>query len=186
MDKEKAIVAVVGDGIIEPGSPKELLAEELGRRLIDHGYRLLTGGLGGVMAAAARGARSSSRHTSGDIIGILPDDDVVEVNPWIDIAVPTGLGHGRNAIVAHADAIVAVGGGAGTLSEMCFAWLHDRLVIALACPGWSGRVAGAPLDERKRFESIPDDQVWRASDPAQVLILLEDHLSRYRAALDLS
>ncbi len=138
------------------------------------------------MAAAARGARGSSCHTSGDIIGILPDDDVVEVNPWIDIALPTGLGHARNSIVAHADAVVAVGGGAGTLSEICFAWLHDRLIIALDCPGWSARVAGAPLDGRRRFETMDDDQVWRAADPAQVLILLEDHLPRYRASLDLS
>ncbi len=186
MEKRKAIVAVVGDGIIEPGSTKESLAEDLGRRLVDHGYRLLTGGLGGVMAAAARGARGSSRHAPGDIVGILPEDDAVEVNPWIDIAIPTGLGHARNTIVARADAVVAVGGGAGTLSEICFAWLHDRLVIALECAGWSGRVAGTPLDERKRFETIPDDRIWSAADPAQVLILLEDHLPRYRAALELS
>lgn len=92
----KPIIAVIGDAQVEPGGDCDLFAETVGRLIIDSGYRLQTGGRGGVMEAAGRGARSSAKWRPGDIISILPGYDADEANPYTDIALPTGLGHGRN------------------------------------------------------------------------------------------
>jgi uncharacterized protein (TIGR00725 family) len=111
-----AYVAVVGPG---DGSAPELeVAEEIGAGLAALGAVVVTGGLGGVMEAASRGAKSRRGRT----LGLLPGDDRTAANGWVDIAVATGLGELRNGLVVRAaDAVVAVGGGAGTLSEIALA-----------------------------------------------------------------
>ena len=103
-------------------SDKFNIAFEIGKALIDNGYRIQTGGLGGVMRAACYGAKSSEKYKEGDIIALVPSFDINEVNEFADIVIPTGLDVMRNALVANASAVVAIGGGAGTLSEMAFAW----------------------------------------------------------------
>src|SRR3954453_7123843 len=105
-------VAVVGPG---DASPDELrTAEEVGAGLAGAGAVVVTGGLGGVMEAACRGARSRHGHT----VGILPGDDRDAANAWVEIAIATGMGELRNGLVARAaDAVVAIGGGHGALSE---------------------------------------------------------------------
>lgn len=127
------------------------IAEEVGRLLVDHGLRIVTGGLGGVMEAASRGGRSSKRWTPGTVIGILPTYDPLTANTWVDIVIPTGLGHARNiVVVASADVVVAVGGRSGTLSEIAIAWTLGRHVIAVAgTGGWSQSLAGRPIDDRR-------------------------------------
>ena len=93
-------------------------AEEAGRLLAAAGARVVCGGLGGVMEAACRGARSEG----GTTIGLLPGTDREDANGWVVLALPTGLGEGRNALIVRAaDAVVAIGGGFGTLSEIAFA-----------------------------------------------------------------
>ena len=106
-------VAVVGPG---DASPQELqAAEEVGAGLADAGAVVVTGGLGGVMEAACRGARSRRGHT----VGILPGEDRDAANGWVEIALTTGIGELRNGLVVRAaDALVAIGGGHGTLSEV--------------------------------------------------------------------
>jgi uncharacterized protein (TIGR00725 family) len=141
MDGRRHAIAVIGDGDTAPGALGCRLAEETGQRLVDAGFRVVTGGLGGVMEAACRGARSSPSHVPDSIVGILPGHDASDANPYVDVAVPTGLGHTRNLLVAHADAVVAVGGGAGTLSEMAMAWVFGRLIVAFRIDGWSGKLA---------------------------------------------
>src|SRR5207253_1003086 len=116
----KRTIAVLGDAGCLPDSLSVQLAEELGCKLIDAGFRIVTGGLGGVMASACRGAHLSTHYQPGDTIGILPGTDPATANPYVDVAVPTGLDFARNSIVPHADAAIAIGGGAGTLSEICF------------------------------------------------------------------
>jgi len=127
------------------------VAEEIGRLLVDHGLRVVTGGLGGAMEAASRGTRASVRWTPGTVIGILPTYDPHTANPWVDIIIPTGLGHARNVVVvASADVVLAVGGRAGTLSEIALAWTLDRHVIAVAgTGGWTQSLAGQPIDDRR-------------------------------------
>lgn len=162
-------VAVIGGAGVRPTEPAWTLARELGRALIDARYRLVCGGMGGVMEAACRGGRSSVMHQDGDILGLLPGLDPAAGNPWLDVAIPTGLGHGRNALVARSDAVVAVGGGAGTLSELAMAWIHDRVILAYRGSGWSGRLADERFDGRVRFLDRPDDRVIGVDTAAEVL-----------------
>ncbi len=177
--RRAATIAVIGDARVPTDDQRYLIAEELGRGIIDHGYRLLTGGMGGVMEAACRGARSSTSWREGDIIGVLPGSDPDVANPFVDIVVTTGLDHGRNQVVAQSAAVVAVGGGAGSLSELAFAWIYRRLVIALRCSGWSGRLADQRIDERARYPEIEEDCVYGADDAKEALKLLERYLPLY-------
>ena len=119
-------VAVVGPG---DASPQELAsAEDVGAGLAALGAVVVTGGLGGVMEAASRGARSKRGHT----LGILPGEDRETANAWVEIALATGLGELRNGLVVRAaDALVAVGGGHGTLSEVALALKLGRPVVGL-------------------------------------------------------
>jgi uncharacterized protein (TIGR00725 family) len=118
--------------VIGSGSEHEARAEEVGRLLAERGCTVVTGGLGEVMAAAARGAKSAG----GTTIGILPGESRSTANEWIDHAVVTGLGHARNfAVAASGDGVIAVGGSWGTLAEIAFAMRLDRPVVILE-PGW--------------------------------------------------
>ena len=123
----RAQVAVIGSGAEHEGR-----AEEVGRLLAERGCTVVTGGLGEVMEAAARGAKA----VGGTTIGILPGESRHEANAWIDHAVVTGVGHARNlAVVASGDAVIAVGGRWGTLAEIGFAHVLGRPVVILD-PGW--------------------------------------------------
>lgn len=109
-------IAVIGPA---QASPDELAAaEEIGRRLGAAGHVVVTGGHGGVMEAASRGAAIAD----GTVVAILPGPTRAEANPFVSIAVPTGLGELRNGLlVRSADAIICVGGSWGTLSEVALA-----------------------------------------------------------------
>ena len=121
-------IAVIGSGAERAGQ-----AEEVGRLLAEAGCVVVCGGLGEVMAAAARGAQSAG----GTTVGVLPGESPRDANEWIDYAVATGTGHARNlAVVASCDAAVAVGGRWGTLAEIAYARLLGRPVVVLE-PGWA-------------------------------------------------
>tara|TARA_R110002012_G_scaffold137042_3_gene291518 strand:+ start:53258 stop:53824 length:567 start_codon:yes stop_codon:yes gene_type:complete len=175
----RSTIAIIGDAGVKPHSSAYNAARDLGTLAIDHGFRIVTGGLGGVMEAACLGAHESSVYREGDTIGILPQDDPNQANPWVDISIATGINHARNALVANADAVVAVGGGAGTLSEIAFAWTSRRLVVALDVPGWGSRLAGTLLDQRVRYCDIPDDQIFPAASPAAAIALIVERLPMY-------
>jgi uncharacterized protein (TIGR00725 family) len=116
----------------------EARAQEVGRLLAERGCTVVTGGLGEVMAAAARGAKAAG----GTTIGILPGETQDEANAWIDHVVVTGIGHARNlAVVASGDAVIAVGGSWGTLAEIGFASRLGRPLVVLE-PGW--QIEGVP------------------------------------------
>jgi uncharacterized protein (TIGR00725 family) len=138
-------VAMIGDSDAAPAALTA--AEAIGVFLAENGIALITGGHGGVMEAAARGAVSRGGLT----IGILPDTGFGGANPWCRIVLPTGLGHARNVLCALAgDLVIAIGGGAGTLSELAFAWLHGRPILALAGhDGWVDRLGETPIDARE-------------------------------------
>lgn len=121
------VVGVIGESQFSDPS-HEAAAEETGRLIAQSGWVLVCGGLTGVMEAACRGARNAGGLT----VGILPNDDRDEANPYVTIAVPTGLGQGRNVVIAlMADALIAVGGGFGTLSEIGHALRAGKPVIGL-------------------------------------------------------
>lgn len=122
----RRIIAVIGGRRADKTLLKE--AEEVGRLIAEHGAVLVCGGLDGVMEAASRGAKVRGGLT----IGILPQNDAREANEHIDIPIVTGLGIGRNVIIARtADALIAVGGEYGTLSEIAFALQMGKPVIGI-------------------------------------------------------
>jgi uncharacterized protein (TIGR00725 family) len=151
-------VAVVGDGDPRGPDAHRLLewAEEIGLELARGGATVITGGLGGVMRAACRGARGGG----GTTIGILPGADASEANEYVSLPLPTGLGVVRNlVVVTAADAVVAVGGRHGTLSEIGLALRMGRHVVALS--SW-------------RVESehrLGGPRVHRARDPREAVTL---------------
>jgi len=123
-------VAVAGAGACDAAI--EHAAEEVGARIAQAGAVLVCGGLGGVMAAACRGARSAG----GTTVGLLPGESRADANSWVSVAVPTGLGELRNGLVVRAgDALIAVGGEYGTLSEIALALKLGRPVIGLGTWG---------------------------------------------------
>jgi uncharacterized protein (TIGR00725 family) len=124
---DKTYVAVIGPG---DASEDELAsAEAVGRGLAQRGVTIVTGGLGGVMAAASKGAREAG----GTTVGILPGLDRSAANPWVEVAIPTGLGELRNGLVVRAaDAVIAIGGGHGTLSEIGLALKANTAVIGIS------------------------------------------------------
>jgi uncharacterized protein (TIGR00725 family) len=117
-------------------------AEVIGRALARAGAVLVCGGLGGVMEGACRGAKA----LRGTTVGILPGTDRAAANDFVDIVLPTGLGEARNAlVVGAADAVIAVGGEFGTLSEMALALKAGTPVIGLAT--WELARAGRSVDD---------------------------------------
>ena len=120
------IIAVIGDSFCPAEEAK--LAEAVGEQLAQRGVTIICGGLGGVMEGVCRGAKAKGGLT----IGILPGEDPNTANQWVDIPIATGVGYGRNmAVVKSAQAVIAIGGNYGTLSEIAYALKSGIPVIGL-------------------------------------------------------
>jgi uncharacterized protein (TIGR00725 family) len=125
MDDSKTI-AIIGARSCD--AEVSVLAEQMGLLLAENGYNLICGGLGGVMEAVCKGARSKN----GITIGILPGNNPGDANQYVDIPIATGIGVSRNLIIIHsAVAVIAISGGFGTLSELAFALQLEKPVIGL-------------------------------------------------------
>lgn len=119
-------ISVIGAGVCDADTAS--IAEEVGRLIARAGAVLICGGLGGVMEAACRGAKEAG----GATIGILPGVERGDGNPYLDYEILSGVGHGRNlAVAASGDAVIAIGGGFGTLSEIGLARKCGRPVVLL-------------------------------------------------------
>jgi len=126
MINKKKFIAVIGGN--EPSTEEAQVAEEVGRELARRGAVLVCGGLGGVMEAACRGAQAESGLT----IGILPGESRQSANPYVQIPIVTGMGYARNlAVVKSSQAVIAIGGSYGTLSEISHALQSGIPVIGL-------------------------------------------------------
>ncbi|MFW9961589.1 MAG: TIGR00725 family protein [Candidatus Thorarchaeota archaeon] len=145
------------------------LAEQTGAEIAKRGVALACGGLGGVMEAACRGAKKFNGLT----IGILPTEVKEHANEYVDIVIPTGLGYARNFLVAKAgDAVIALDGSAGTLSEIAIAWFSDRPIVALTkSGGWAQKLAGTQIDGRR------NDVVYSAETPREAVQMVFDALN---------
>jgi hypothetical protein len=120
------IIAVIGDSSCPPEEAK--LAETVGEQLAQRDATIICGGLGGVMEAVCRGAKSRGGLT----IGVLPGENPNMANQWVDIPIVTGVGYARNmAVVKSAQAVIAIGGNYGTLSEIAYALKSGIPVIGL-------------------------------------------------------
>ena len=149
--KKKPVIAVIGGR----KTGKLLLneAEKAGRLLAERGAILVSGGLNGVMEAASKGAKAAGGLT----VGILPQDHTKEANKYIDVPVATGLGIGRNIIIARtADALIAVGGEYGTLSEIAFALQLGKPVIGIRSWDIRGVIPAYDAEDAvaKAFEAL--------------------------------
>lgn len=141
------LISVVGGDTAPPDVLTQ--AEELGRELAHRGCTVVCGGRGGVMEAVCRGARSEGGHT----IGILPGADHGDMNSYVEFPIVTGMGYARNvAVVLTGEAVIAVDGAYGTLSEIAHALAHGRPVVGLHT--WSFK-----------NEDTDDRAIIRASDP---------------------
>ena len=131
-------IGVIGSG--QASGALCALAEEVGRRIAEAGAVLVCGGLGGVMAAASRGAALAG----GTVVGILPGNAAADANPHVTIPIVTGLGLARNVVVVRsADALIAIAGGYGTLSEMAFALQLGVPVVGLRATHLAGKMPSA-------------------------------------------
>jgi uncharacterized protein (TIGR00725 family) len=141
--RRKRQVAVIGGSGTEEGSETWQLAEEVGRGLAEADVTVVCGGGGGVMEAASRAAAEAG----GEVIGIVPGTSPGDANPYCSHVVATGIGHARNlAVVSSGEAVIAIGGEWGTLSEIGFARVLGHGVVALR--SWElearERMAGGP------------------------------------------
>jgi uncharacterized protein (TIGR00725 family) len=124
--KKRIRIGVIGGG--KPDTKSRQIAFKVGQLIAENGAILICGGLSGVMEEASRGAKQAGGLT----IGILPGNSPQDANPHIDIAVATGLGYGRNSLVAmNSDVIIAIDGQYGTLSEIAYGSIYGKKIIGL-------------------------------------------------------
>ncbi|HEY8496987.1 MAG TPA: TIGR00725 family protein [Limnochordales bacterium] len=166
-------IAVIGASQCSPEEAR--VAEEVGRRVAQLPADLVCGGLGGVMEAAARGARQAGGRT----IGILPGIQKEAANPFIDIIIPTGMGQARNVLVVlTADVVVAVGGEFGTLSEISLAlkhgipvvgldtWPVDAMPAARGAPFYRARDLGDAFGRIRQLLAVRTERAVRGAEAA--------------------
>jgi uncharacterized protein (TIGR00725 family) len=149
---KKRQILVIGNN--ENGCTRELekIAYDVGAEIAKSDSVLITGGLGGVMKAASHGA-----HDAGGLtIGIIPQDDPSFANEYCDIVIPSGLGLSRDFLNAlSADGVIIIGGGSGTLSEMCASYMHKKPMVALKNSGGiATKYADQYLDHRQNVKIV--------------------------------
>ena len=176
----KPIVSVIGDAVLAENDEEYELAKQIGKELVEAGYRVQTGGLGGVMEAALKGAKESSKYEFGDTIAVLPGNDDLDANEYADIKIATGLDNMRAKQVVDTYAVIAIGGGAGTLAEIATAWSMYKLILAWDKKGWSSKLADSRIDERCRYKEIPDDKVYSFSKASEAINLIQEKGSNYQ------
>jgi uncharacterized protein (TIGR00725 family) len=136
----KGQIGVIGGAVCSPEIYE--IASDVGREIATNGFALVCGGLGGVMEAACQGAKKAG----GITIGLLPTSNKGDANPYCDLVIPTGLGHARNVLVVHAsDALIAIDGETGTLSEIAIALKIGKPIVGIKSWKLDGRV---PQTER--------------------------------------
>ena len=149
---KKPQILIIGNN--ENGCTPELekIAYDTGSEVAKSNSILITGGLGGVMKAASKGAKKSGGLT----VGIIPQNDKSEANEFCDIVIPSGIGLMRDFLNAlSADGVIAIGGGSGTLSEICAAYMYSKPIVVLKnSGGTSSKFSDQYLDHRKNVKII--------------------------------
>ena len=149
---KKIQILVIGHNIEGCTPEHEKTAYQTGVEIAKSGSVLISGGLGGVMLAACHGA-----HDAGGItVGIIPQDDFSSANEFCDIVIPTGMGFTRDFLTAlSADGIIIIGGGSGTLSEICAAYMHKKPIATLKnSGGMAEKFSDQYLDHRKNVKIV--------------------------------
>lgn len=181
----RTIISVCGNGVCDEDSVNAKLAFEVGKKLVDNGYRVMTGGLDGVMRFALQGAKASEKYKEGDTIAVLPMYDERVANEFADIVIPTGIDLARDVITANTPAVIAIGGGSGTLGEIANAWTLYRMIIAMeTATGWSAKIANTKVGEPRLYEEQFEDMAWGAKTANDVIKLLDEKLNDYNLRFD--
>ena len=162
---KRRFIAVIGPGGDISDSPICVFAENLGYELACSGFGLVTGGKDGVMEAVSRGF-FGYEGDRGPVVGIIPDADYEKANAYCEVVIPTGMGTARNSLVVNtAEAVIALGGGAGTLSELAFAWQKGKRILCVkGFGGWSEQLAGVSIDKRSPQVTIAVNSVEEIID----------------------
>jgi len=149
MNKEKPLIGVIGPNAEKCNNEIYDFVFKLGVRLSERNICLVSGGKLGVMEAVFKGAKSAP-ESSLLTIGIIPEDEKKYANNYCDIVIPTGIGTARNKVIINTcDIIIAIAGGAGTLSEIAFAWQMNKPIIAYTgFDGWARNLAGKTIDNQ--------------------------------------
>lgn len=168
MSPRRPQVCVLGSA--EPGSPAFELAAAAGTLLARLGITVVSG----CGSPATRVAAESALAAGGEVVSIIPSDDIKTENWPCTVLIPCGMGDARNLLMALAgDACIVIGGRAGTISEVCLAWLHRRPLLPLTgCGGWSDQLEQNPPDERKNSPILPWSSVEMLEDRLKELGLV--------------
>ena len=155
----KGTVSIIGASEIDKET--EIKAIEIGRLLAKNNYAVACGGLFGVMEAVCKGAKQEGGLT----IGIIPYKEKSPANKYVDIVIPVPFSQARNIVVVlSGDACIAIAGKAGTLSEISFAWIYGKPIVALtSVDGWSSKIAGQKLDDRR------SDMIYGVETPQEAV-----------------
>jgi uncharacterized protein (TIGR00725 family) len=163
----KGIVSIIGAS--EINKEIEKLTFEIGRLLAQNKFIVACGGLSGVMEAACKGAKKENGLT----IGIIPHTEKSIANKYVDIVIPCPFSQARNIVVVlTGDVCLAISGKAGTLSEICFAWIYQKPIVALSnVKGWSSKIANQKLDDRR------NDIIYGVESPQEAIMKINELLN---------
>ncbi|POY38041.1 TIGR00725 family protein [Solitalea longa] len=173
MNVSRIQATVIGDSDAEPEALTA--AEAVGAILAKLGVTVVTGGRGGIMEAASKGAAEAGGLT----VGILPFEESIKANSYCKVVIPTGIGHARSYVnILCGDLIIVIGGGAATLSEMCFAWMQNKPIFALkAYGGYAQEFAGKQLDSLRHDVVISCENIRELEKKVSDWLHLEDILN---------
>ncbi|MFW9895408.1 MAG: TIGR00725 family protein [Candidatus Thorarchaeota archaeon] len=165
-NKYKATVSVIGASEIDKDTEEKTI--EIGRLLAKNKYIVACGGLTGVMEAVCKGAKEEGGLT----IGIVPQPVKNMANKYVDIVIPCPFSQARNIVVVlTGDICLAISGKAGTLSEISFAWIYNKPIVALTnVQGWSSKIANQQIDDRR------NDKIYGVKTPEEAINKINDLL----------
>ncbi|MCD1632104.1 hypothetical protein [Marinobacter shengliensis] len=179
VSRRKTNISVLGS---YSASKEEMaLAYSLGKSLANFPFNIISGGQKGVMLDLCRGAYEHRTYDEGcacTIVGILPYSDFEKANPYIDIVIPSGSAALQNILVpASGDLVIAIGGSAGTLAEISFAWQRGKKIALIGETGWAKKLAFTRLDDRRKdslphFENVEDVISWIKSELVEIKPLI--------------
>lgn len=174
--KVKGIVSVIGASEISKEIRDKTI--EIGKLIAKYNYAIACGGLSGVMEAVCKGAKENGGFT----IGIIPSTDKSIANKYIDLVIPCPFSQARNILVVlTGDVCLAISGKAGTLSEISFAWIYLKPIVALTnVEGWSSKIANQKLDDRR------SDRIYGVKTPQEAIEKINELFEKHKLKSSLS
>jgi len=175
-NKFNGVVSVIGASEIDRELREKTI--EIGRLIAKNSYIVACGGLSGVMEAVCKGAKQEGGFT----VGIIPSVGKSIANKYVDLVIPCPFSQARNIVVVlTGDVCLAISGKAGTLSEISFAWIYLKPIVALTdVEGWSSKIANQKLDDRR------SDMIYGVKTPQEAIEKINELFKTRRDQTDLS